>query len=378
MVLLVDALAEVYLPEMPFLSHLTEAGAAYSVRPAPGFRGVEPILNGVWTLPEEVPFRFRRGRTPTRFPPCLGIGDSLLPRSVNRLARFALATLTRRPYPHLVPAGLLTRLEVATGTTRVPMLIEDWERRGLDVWWYTRDSAYERRKALSARVYRLLHGKSLLREVLAALRAGKDVVYLEFSVELDRAGHAFGPTSEQTRRRARMLDHELAEWMERVWRVRPGIEVAILSDHGMSAVTSTLDLETLLAQRGLLNGPDYQAVWNSNFGQIWADPNSLGRIHEVLGEARGVTAVDTAAREDWFGAESAYGDLIVACEEGTVFSPNHFQGAAPVRGMHGYLRSETVESRALCILSGPGFRQLPERGVDMPDLYPALAKWGVG
>ncbi|MCA9428847.1 MAG: hypothetical protein KC994_27460, partial [Candidatus Omnitrophica bacterium] len=57
LLLLVDALSFEYLKWMPSLQRLAEDGKAYSVKPAAGFRGVEPALNGEWTLPGEVPFR---------------------------------------------------------------------------------------------------------------------------------------------------------------------------------------------------------------------------------------------------------------------------------------------------------------------------------
>jgi hypothetical protein len=208
LVVLVDALACPYLVAMPFLKGLAARGKAYCVKPAPGFRGVEPILNGRWTSDGEVPFRFRLTPDGGDASALFAAGDVLLPPALNKIWRLVVARATRRPYPHLVPSRFLGEFTLSTGTAQVPRAIEKWEEDGLSVWWYTRDSKWERKKSLTAHVYRTIYRHRMLAEAMQNLRAGKDVVYLEFSTELDGVGHRFGPEAPQTSYVAEKINRE--------------------------------------------------------------------------------------------------------------------------------------------------------------------------
>lgn len=374
---LMDAVSYSYLDSMPFLSWLASRGKAYSVRPAPGFRGVEPILNGAWTSPGEVPFHFRMG-TVSHVPlSWLAPGDAVLPDRANRVVRKLLSLVHKQEDPQMVPPWLLPHLVRSTGTNRTPRLISEWESHGKKVWWFTRDSRFERYKKWSSQVFYVVLGGSILKEVQNAIGQGNDVVYFEFSTELDRYGHQFGPDSNKTQKSSYHIDHELSDFLNRVGIHRGNVDVAVLSDHGMSRVETEVDIESVLSKHGLINGQDYRGLWNSNFAQIWGSTDAIQRILDVIAEAPGIRAVPEEERRIWFGEDPAYGDLILACDEGVVLRPNHFQGKHAVRGMHGYLDSRTAESRALCVFAGEGFTGLPDRvEVEMPELYPILAGWG--
>ena len=375
LILLIDALAHSYLDWMPYLRELGAGGRAYKVKPAPGFRGVEPALNGAWTLDDEVPFHFQRCDSPDRFPPLLSIGDKFLPSRLNRYWRFGISTLSGHPYPQLVPASLLNRLALATGPNRTPRIIGEWESRGLSVWWFTRDSQWENKKALTQHIYRNLYGPRMLKEAGNALESGRDVVYLEFSTILDSVGHRFGPNSIEMETAALRLDTSLKKWLEPIQAKFPKLSVVILSDHGMSEVAGHIDIETLIGKAGFQNGKEYVGIWNSNFGQIWADGDALGTVSGIVAETEGVSVVSAEGRALWFNNDLAYGDLLIGCDEGFLLHPNHFQGNLEVRGMHGYLSPESETSWALSICSGEGFTPLAADEVDMPDLFQVLSGW---
>ncbi len=372
---LVDALSFEYLKWMPHLQGLADhGGKAYSVKPAAGFRGVEPALNGEWTLPEEVPFRFRRkSDEPTRFPPMLGFGDMFFPSSFNRIYRLFLSRLFKTSYPHLIPRSLLRELEVSSGTSRIPLAIEQWEEQGKNVWWFTRDSDWEGKKSLTARVYRKVYRPLMLEEALDALSEGNEVVYLEFSTLLDDVGHRYGPHSNEMEHTCREFDRELFEWLAKA-RVRASgeISVGIISDHGMSEVTGFVDLERILELKDMVNGRDYLGIWNSNFAQVWPMDSSIGKFQESVSAVPQIALLSEDERERWFGQDRTYGERILAAEEGMVIHPNHFQGNKRVKGMHGYLNAESSESRALAVFSGPVFDVLEEELIEMPELHRLL------
>ena len=373
LVVLIDALACPYLVAMPFLKGLAAKGKAYCVKPAPGFRGVEPILNGQWTSEGEVPFRFRLNPGSGDTPAFLVVGDVLFPPALNRVWRLLVSRLMRRSYPHLVPSRLLGEFTLSTGTAQVPKAIEKWEENGLSVWWYTRDSKWEHKKSLTARVYRKLYRHRMLMEAMENLRAGKDVVYLEFSTELDGVGHRYGPEAPQTSYVAEKINRDLEMWVAEARKARPDISIAVIGDHGMSRVDCEFALEENLQIGGFENGRDYLGIWNSNFGQIWSLGGSPSDLADTLRRYEHLHVLSVEERQRWFGADLSYGELIVACEEGCILRPNHFQGNKKVKGMHGYLNATSPASRALCVFAGKGFRHLDETQVAMPDLFPLLA-----
>ncbi|MCA9410609.1 MAG: alkaline phosphatase family protein [Candidatus Omnitrophica bacterium] len=374
LLLLVDALSFEYLKWMPSLQRLAEDGKAYSVKPAAGFRGVEPALNGEWTLPGEVPFRFKRAPdSPSRFPPMLGLGDALLPSGLNRIYRLLLSKGFPGSYPHLIPSILLHEFQVSSGTSRVPTVIERWEQSGKKIWWYTRDSTWEKKKSLTARVYRKVYRPLMLEEALDALGAGSDVVYLEFSTILDDVGHHYGPNSPEMENACREFDRDLSDWITKA-RTQAGgdLSIGVISDHGMSEVTGSVDIEDSLQQKNLINGRDYVGIWNSNFAQIWPAKAPINKVEDSIIDLPKVRLLTDEERKEWFGEDLAYGEIILATEEGTVIRPNHFQGTKKVRGMHGHLHATSLESRALAVFLGPEFGMAENQELEMPDLFRVL------
>jgi hypothetical protein len=376
MVLAVDALAFPCLEAMPFLRHLAAGGKACSVRPAPGFRGIEPLLEGRWDPPQSRPFPVKRSSKPGYFPPLLEIRGEFPKSRFNRLIRSRLPTTGGFGDSRVIRLNLPGPDFSAGGSLRAPPLIAMWERRGLGVWWAPRDSLFEEQKGFLKQFLLALRGLSQLSEILQAFENGTDIAYLEFSGQLDPVGRRHGPFSYKTRREASRLDHELAEWMGRIWKRHPATQVALLSGQGMSPVDNAFDIEALLRSRGLRNGTNYLGVWDIQYGQVWAAPEILARITDALWENREAKVVDPEERRTWFGEDTAYGDLLVACREGTMLLPNHFEGKRHLRGAHGYLGAITPSSRSLCLFSGGGFHHLPQAEVELPDLFPVLAQWG--
>lgn len=374
LLLLVDALSFEYLKWMPSLRKLAEGGRTYSVKPAAGFRGVEPALNGEWTLPGEVPFRFKRNpKNPGRFPPMLGLGDRLLPSSFNRVYRLLLSKGFRGSHPHLIPSHLLNELQVSSGTSRIPTVIDQWEQSGKKVWWYTRDSKWENKKSLTARVYRKVYRPLMLEEALDALGSGSDGVYLEFTTILDDVGHRYGPNSNEMEIACREFDRDLSEWLARAEeRANGELSIGVISDHGMSEVTGSVDVEADLRREGLINGREYVGIWNSNFAQIWSKGSSIEEIENLFSDLPNIRSVSEDERKQWFGKDLSFGNLILATEEGTVIRPNHFQGTKNVRGMHGYLDAKSPPSRALALFVGKLFGELETERIEMPDLFGVL------
>ena len=173
---------------------------------------------------------------------------------LNRIYRLLLSKRFPGSYPHLIPSQTCFKsYKSPRGRAVVPTAIERWEQSGRTVWWYTRDSKWEKKKSLTARVYRKVYRPLMLEEALDALATGSDVVYLEFSTLLDDVGHRYGPNSER--------DHEGLPassigifpigWPKLLTARTNDLSVGVISDHGMSEVTDSVDIESTLRQKGL-------------------------------------------------------------------------------------------------------------------------------
>ncbi|MCS6952316.1 MAG: ectonucleotide pyrophosphatase/phosphodiesterase [Bryobacteraceae bacterium] len=67
------------------------------------------------------------------------------------------------------------------------------------------------------------------------------LVIVYFS-DVDSAGHQYGPDSEETRRAVQAVDRSLGQLLDGLQRVRPAVNVVVVSDHGMMACEPFVDV----------------------------------------------------------------------------------------------------------------------------------------
>jgi hypothetical protein len=167
----------------------------------------------------------------------------------------------------------------------------------------------------------------------------------------------------------------------------------VLSDHGMSKINKTLNMEKILkspASSFKKNvdsiGPspvlasdsspgfpkmEFDKGWeypslegdyafahgyilNSTFAQFWCrDPKCRAMILEKLEAVKDINILrGEKLAKVGLPEDTRWGDFFAAVPEGTLILPNHFQGKHKVNGMHGYIGAKTPESRALALLWG--------------------------
>jgi len=188
--------------------------------------------------------------------------------------------------------------------------------------------------------YRLWYYRTPEADNMAALLdavAGEERVLFLYTAELDALMHRVGIFHEKVRERLAVY----ARFLERVLEVcaRAGREarVYVLSDHGMTDVSRTVDLWGDLERSGLRLGRDYLAFFDSTMARLWGDEVVRDR---AAGRLRDAGAGRLLSREELeaFGCafpDDRYGRWILLADPGVMIVPS-FMGQSANAAMHGY------------------------------------------
>lgn len=390
-IILVDALAASFVqPEtMPFLSRLAGEGKKVALLPSPFFAGVDPLLYGSdgCRLGRFTGYCFDEERSPYRDVSTRKLSAlNRRPRGrVGKLlhtlwARWVLRKAGRAwMAPQLFPAGLLPRIAPApppAGVFFSTHLVHRLEAAGHRARWYTRDFPFEGRKWIGSQLFAWRYGRHLRRWALGA--AGEEppqLVLLELSVELDRLGHCYGPDLESPLAGGlRRVDRQL-ESLWQAMRDWPRLHGLVVSDHGMSRVECSWDLQFALAKAGLLARLGNGMILSSTLAQFRAaDGGLLEGLSDFLRTSGQGNAISLEAfEENQIPADRRWGDVVFVVPEGTLLLPNHFQGRRFVRGMHGYASSRQPSSYPVAVFWGERWKvEAVQPEMPMQEVYPLM------
>jgi predicted AlkP superfamily pyrophosphatase or phosphodiesterase len=168
--------------------------------------------------------------------------------------------------------------------------------------------------------------------------------------ELDRIGHLYGGSGSPYRTRARYILEESAGLVKKfIERNNDGI-FALVSDHGMADVTTSLDIMNPVFGRFGLPGSVYLIYNDSVYLKVWCDNASLREdLFDFIKRHDGILSLDADMRAKYAINSQRFGDPVFVLKKGYVFSPNCFSlciRGAP-KGMHGYLEGDEDTSGIL-------------------------------
>src|SRR5262249_34675488 len=122
-----------------------------------------------------------------------------------------------------------------------------------------------------------------LRAAAAALSEPRDVLFV-YTAELDALMHRVGIFHDAVGAR-------LESYAQFLDGVRNGarahdveLEIVLLSDHGMTDVTDTVDVWQAMEQQGWKVGRNYTAFFDSTMARTWGDEAVAEAVTRVLGE----------------------------------------------------------------------------------------------
>jgi len=149
--------------------------------------------------------------------------------------------------------------------------------------------------------------------------------------ELDTIAHKHGTRSHQVMECVKGYDNIISVLMEM------DSDIVIWSDHGMIDVAGIIDVESILRSLKLSLGRDLVYFIDSTSCRIWAKNDEVERsCRQKLSEVKNgkVLSQDEIAG---FRLGKNMSDVFFLADPGYLLLPNYFQGAHPVKAMHGYV-----------------------------------------
>ncbi len=166
----------------------------------------------------------------------------------------------------------------------------------------------------------------------------------------DHPGHVHGPGSKEVKRSLREQDRAIARLWDGLSKagLRDSTTLVFLSDHGMAAPTSSVDLATQLAEAGV----EASVFGIGGFATVNLEPPS------VLNRAKALSAIREAGLRGYLREEvpaslavdhERFGDIVVLAPSSTAI----VRPGVDLRGFHGYEPSDPAMAAFLVVL-GPG------------------------
>jgi hypothetical protein len=127
------------------------------------------------------------------------------------------------------------------------------------------------------------------------------------------------------------------------------LRLTVISDHGMTPLTKTVDLKSAVEKTGLVFGKDYGACYDSTMLRAtFLTPGTENAIREAVAPFAGDGHWLTEEEEKHYGihrADRSFGDAIFLMNPGVQIAPSDM-GLRPLNGMHGFA-PEDKDSQAV-------------------------------
>jgi predicted AlkP superfamily pyrophosphatase or phosphodiesterase len=201
-------------------------------------------------------------------------------------------------------------------------------------------------------------------------------ITLYFS-DVDHEGHQFGPDAPQTREAVKTVDAVLGTLFGAVRTLGVPLDIFVVSDHGMAAVTGDIDVSKLAN----LNGVEVAA--NSTDFKFYS--NDRDRIDRLYAELHGTELHPKDARMEiyrpgeiperlHYSGSPRIGDLVMLATAPVVLHLAPRSGQNEPRGMHGYDVARIPEMRGIFFAAGPDLKAgLTIEEFENIHIYPLIA-----
>ncbi len=317
--------------------------------------GTPPSVHGAWAMykfaPERSPFRLLR-----RMPP--------LPRAMEWRLRVFTRWLTERRrtiegYYDLyeIPLNVLGYFDVAhRGDPYAPggigqeSFFDRLSKEGVsfDVWTYRTPE----RKNFEA-----------LRK---SIDSPKRVLFL-YTAALDALMHRVGTAHVDVAEKLSEYERWVGILLDTAASTRRETTLFLFSDHGMTDVTTIVDLRERVKTWGYRTGRGFMAFYDSTMARFWCAADIRENLVEKLDET-GWGRVLTDGELDALGcrfADDSYGEVIFLVKPGHLIVPS-YMGREALAAMHGYDPADP-SSRG-CFYSNDATHRMPESILDLKAL----------
>ena len=200
-------------------------------------------------------------------------------------------------------------------------------------------------------------------------------ITLYFS-DVDHEGHTFGPDAPQTRDAVRSVDAVLGKLFAEVRATGVPLDIFVVSDHGMAAVTGDVDVSKLADLKGVET-----AANSTDFKFYSSDPNKIDRLYaELHGRDPRIEVYrrsEIPERLHYSGGalgNQRIGDLVAFAIEPVVLHLAARPGQEEPKGMHGYDAARMPDMRGIFFAAGPDLKTgLTVEEFQNIHIYPLIA-----
>ena len=178
-------------------------------------------------------------------------------------------------------------------------------------------------------------------------------ITLYFS-DVDHEGHQFGPDALETRDAIHAVDAQLGKLFEGIHALNLPIDIFVVSDHGMAAVSADIDMSKLANLDGVEIAPN-----STDFKFYSSDSN---RIDQLYLELKGKDPRFEVYRRSeiperlHYAGNQRIGDLVALATAPVVLHLASKPGQTSPKGMHGYDVARMPEMRGIFFAAGPDLK----------------------
>jgi predicted AlkP superfamily pyrophosphatase or phosphodiesterase len=219
---------------------------------------------------------------------------------------------------------------------------------------------------------------SQIREWLELPEERRPQLVMTYFSEIDTAGHAHGPESEEVRQAVLKVDESVGMLLRMLESVRPETNVIIVSDHGMTSCGVLRSLSGDVSQFRVVNQGDIIRLYAK-------DPRAVEPAYRALRETQGdryrVYRRHQIPRHLRHRNDPRIGDLVLIAEPGQIIAflpPGMTDEAAQryiLRGCHGADPARSPNLNGVFYARGPEIRNGVRLGkVSNLDIFPVMTK----
>ena len=176
----------------------------------------------------------------------------------------------------------------------------------------------------------------------------------------------------------RHVDAQIRQVSTHLTRLYSNVHYVIIGDHGMADVRGTVDVQKSLYEAGIKQGQGVLYSLDSTMARFWFfDKRAKRIVISVLEKLPGGRILRQADLDRYHlnYSHNRFGDLFFLADPGVLISPNFYQGAEIVKGMHGYA-PEFADQQSAFIVHSPqvGAPVQFEQPVGMLRVFPTVLK----
>ena len=197
-----------------------------------------------------------------------------------------------------------------------------------------------------------------------ALEEGKNFLFV-YTASLDGLLHDQIGNPPAIREKLSGIRQQIGSLYRKAREYAPEVHFSVISDHGMTPLTGTVDVMKEIEQSGLVFGKDYGACYDSTMSRFhYLNEKAKEVIPEIMKKFPGhFLCKEEEIRYGIYRTDRMFGDAIFLLNAGIQIVPSDM-GGKPLNGMHGFA-PEDEHSFAVILSNSP----IPEKVKNVSDYF---------